>query len=253
MINTLLKLGLSDKEAKVYLAALELGASSVQKIALKAKINRATTYVILESLRKKGLTTSYDQGKKAFFSAEPPQTLDLLVKKLESEIKEKRSELGDILPELKAIFNAAGGKPKVRFYEGKEGIEASRLDADSKLKKGDHIYAFNNLDLLFGTVQDVDTSVKDRIKKDETIHVIYTREEGPLSEANSADSRREARFIPKEKFPFNATLTIIPNVQIRIATYQDQYVGVVIEDAAIANSMKAIWDLAWEAAEKYNK
>ena len=37
------KIGLSEKEAKVYLAALELGQASVQNIARKAEVNRATT------------------------------------------------------------------------------------------------------------------------------------------------------------------------------------------------------------------
>ena len=43
-------LGLSDKEAKVYLAALEMGPSPVQDISHKAHVNRATTYVMIESL-----------------------------------------------------------------------------------------------------------------------------------------------------------------------------------------------------------
>lgn len=253
MVSILEKLGLSEKEAKVYLAALELGASSVQKIAQKAKINRATTYVILESLKKKGLTTSYEQGKKTFFSAEPPQRLELLVKNLEQEVNEKKSELVDILPQLKAIFNSSGNKPRVKFYEGKEGIVASRIESDSKLKPGTKIYAFNNLDLLFSTIADVEENAQNRAKRDNPIDVIYTREAGPLKNANSTKEKRKTRFIPKDKFPFRATISIVPGIQVRIATYEDQYMGVIIEDSTIANAMKAIWDLAWEAAEKYNK
>ena len=58
------KIGLSEKEAKVYLAAMELGQAPVQKIAQKAKVNRATTYVILEGLQKKGVITTVDHEKK---------------------------------------------------------------------------------------------------------------------------------------------------------------------------------------------
>ena len=52
------ELGLAEKEAKVFLASLELGSSAVQEIAKKAEINRATTYVIIEKLMKKGLMSS---------------------------------------------------------------------------------------------------------------------------------------------------------------------------------------------------
>ncbi len=48
-------LGLSQKEATVYVALLELGTASVQAIARRADLVRPTTYVILEALTKKGL------------------------------------------------------------------------------------------------------------------------------------------------------------------------------------------------------
>ena len=43
-------LGFSEKEARVYLALLELGPSTTTEIARKSKINRTTGYDILESL-----------------------------------------------------------------------------------------------------------------------------------------------------------------------------------------------------------
>lgn len=253
MITTLEKLGLSEKEAKVYLAALELGASSVQKIAEKAKINRATTYVILESLRKKGLTTSYEQGKKTFFTAEPPNRLELLVKNLEEEVKEKKEELVSLMPELKAIFNISGTKPVVKFYEGKEGLEASRIEADAKVRPNSAIYSFNDLDFLFKIYPDIDNQgVKKRINKNVKAYVIYTRSEGRLDNENNKAELRETRYVPKDKFPFGCSISIVPNSQVRIATYGNNFASIVIEDKTIANALKAIWDLAWEAADKYN-
>ena len=58
------KLNFSDKEARVYLALLELGEAPVQKIAEKAKVNRATTYVILESLKKKTAARTIKKQKR---------------------------------------------------------------------------------------------------------------------------------------------------------------------------------------------
>ena len=63
-IQELTNLGLKDKEASVYLSCLELGPSPVQPIARKAKVVRATTYVILESLMNMGLVTKFKEGKK---------------------------------------------------------------------------------------------------------------------------------------------------------------------------------------------
>ena len=59
----LVEIGLNEKEAKVYLASLELGQSAVQGISSRSGVNRATTYFIIEGLTAKGLISSFHQGK----------------------------------------------------------------------------------------------------------------------------------------------------------------------------------------------
>jgi sugar-specific transcriptional regulator TrmB len=247
-----MKLGLSEKEAKVYIATLELGASTVQNIAQKAAINRPTAYVVLESLLKQGLVTTCEQGKKTLFAAEPPERLDTLLKNLEQEVKEKTKELGDIMPDLRAIFSTSGNKPRVKYYEGIDGIKSMQEDAISKIKPGYIEYAVNDLDHLFGKIPSTGNHVQQRVKNKAKIFVIYTRSEGPLPEANDPSELRVARYVPKDKFPFNSIFTIIPDFGVRITKFTEPLMGVVIEDPGIATAMKVVWDLAWEAAEKYN-
>ena len=57
--NGLKELGFSEKESEVYLAMLELGPAAVQDIAKKAGVNRSTTYVMIESLKRRGLISTY--------------------------------------------------------------------------------------------------------------------------------------------------------------------------------------------------
>ena len=122
------KLGLKDKEAAVYVACLQLGPSPVQQIARKAKVVRATTYVVLEALQHQGLVTHFKDEKKTLYSAEPPRQLMRLLEKDREVIDEKQQELEQILPELQILMKAAGGKPSVRFYSGREGIHAMRQE-----------------------------------------------------------------------------------------------------------------------------
>lgn len=126
MLSQLKNLGLSDKEAKVYLASLELEPSGVQTIAHKAGVNRATAYNNIRGLIKKGLISSFVRNKKKFFSAESPERLLSFVRVQEKEIKEKEREFKTILAELKDIEKLAKEKSRVRFFEGKEGIESIR-------------------------------------------------------------------------------------------------------------------------------
>ena len=78
--NELKKLGLSEKEIKVYLALLELGEAAVQKISQKSKVNRATTYVILEGLAKKNLVSEIEKKGKTLYGAQDPEFLFNLFK-----------------------------------------------------------------------------------------------------------------------------------------------------------------------------
>ncbi|MBU4431940.1 hypothetical protein KKD60_01575, partial [Patescibacteria group bacterium] len=145
-------LGLAEKEAKVYLATLELGQSTVQKISEKAKVNRATTYVVIESLIQKGLMSSAYENKKQYFYAESPEKLNLLFREQAMEIQKKQEYLDRILPNLKALKSRDKEGPTVRYFEGKEGMRAIAEEifdfknGDEKLRM---IYSYDLLLKMF--------------------------------------------------------------------------------------------------------
>src|SRR3989338_3658806 len=104
-INQLISIGLSDNEAKVYMAILDLGQATVLEISAKAGVNRPTTYVQIESLKKMGLVSSQTKGKKQIFIAESPDQLEFVIEQEKKTVEQKKEELAKILPELINIFN----------------------------------------------------------------------------------------------------------------------------------------------------
>ena len=108
MLEQLRHLGLSENEAKVYMAMLELGPSVVVEIARKAGTNRPTTYVQIESLKEKGLVSTQIKGKKQYFIAESPEKLELLIDNELKTVENKKGELKTFLPELLNLFNTFG-------------------------------------------------------------------------------------------------------------------------------------------------
>ena len=93
LIKELISLGFAEKEAAVYIAALTLGPSSVQEIAQKSGINRATAYLLIESLIERGLMSSFVKDKKKSFEAEPPDRLLSILRLQKHELEEKEKEL----------------------------------------------------------------------------------------------------------------------------------------------------------------
>ena len=115
-------LGLSATETKVYLAGLKLGPTSVQEIAKKAKLSRTATYDAVSQLQERGLISTFERGKKRFFSAEDPEQALAYFRQHIKHMEEKLDTFDRLMDELKMI--AGGERPTVRFYEGDEALHA---------------------------------------------------------------------------------------------------------------------------------
>src|SRR3990172_67098 len=172
MIKQLQEMGLSEKEARVYLALLELGQAGVPEISKKSGVNRTTTYVILESLAKEGLVSQIE--------------------------KEKEKEFIEHLAQLAALFETAGERPKVRFYEGKEGLNVIQDEIlQTKDKRIEAIFSQDDLEKAF-TQEEKKEYFDRRMKKKIGAKAIYTRGLAPFYKVAPID---ELRIIPKDKFP----------------------------------------------------
>ena len=243
------RFGLSGKEAKVYLASLELGPATAAQVAQKAGVNRATTYVEVESLMKMGLVSTFEKNKKTLFAAESPEALKRIFLRREEQVKARLVALERLLPELIKMQEYAEEKPKVRFFEGKEGLLTMQEEfLKTKDKKIEGIYNVDDYRAVFSEAER-DRYYKTRLKKGIRGRTIYNRRAGPLPER---DNITERRFVPAESFPFASDITLYDN-KVAIASLRGKLVGVIIEDKYIAQTLRAFFCLAWEAAERYQK
>ena len=67
--ETLFLFNLDEKEAAIYLAALETGIATAREIAKKAGIQRTYFYDLSEKLLRLGLLQQINKGKKRYFQA----------------------------------------------------------------------------------------------------------------------------------------------------------------------------------------
>lgn len=233
-------LGLSEKEAKVYIASLQLGKSSVQNISKKAGVNRATTYVIIDELSKKGLISSIYEGKKQYFFAEAPEKLNLLFRDQELEIKRKQKYLQEIIPNLKAINTNKGGKPMIRFFEGKEGVRAIAEELYTGKNK-ETVRAFYSYDLLTQMFpkEEIDNLRQRRVAKGIKTNVITNDDQNRLK------TDAEVIRIKSKDNPITSDIAIIGD-KTRIIIQKGEFAGLVIENKEISNTLKTLFDLAWK-------
>ncbi len=243
----LLEIGFADKEASVYLALLELGPSNVSTIARKAKINRTTGYDILEMLTAKGLMSVIGQGNIKQYTAEDPRNI---IQWSENKLKQAQTELEaskKLLPELKSIFNKTE-KPKVKFYEGLEGIKEVYEDT---LTAKETIVGYACAETLLETMSDFpEDYIKRRVAKGIHARGVVPNTPGMIKFTNrDKEQLRESRLVPKDKLNIDIEINIYDN-KVMMVSFKEE-LGIIIESEKIAKAQKQIFELAWEAAGKY--
>ena len=241
-------LGLSEKESKVYLAALELGPDTVQNIAKKAGINRPTAYLQIESLKEKGVISEVEKDKKVLYMAESPERLTSLLNQYEKELELKKTELKRILPGLSELFTGAGEKPKVKFYEGRAGIKAIEEEfLDTKSKE---IQGFVNVDKIFELFPEYQKGYSSkRVSQGIKSQIIYNRSVGPFEKSEDEKMQRTTRLVDYNDLPINSDITIFGN-KVAFLAYKENPIGVLIESREIAETIRSLFKQIWKSLEK---
>ncbi len=239
-------IGFSEKEVLIYLALIELGRGTVTQISHKAGINRPTGYHILASLEAKELVKVSGKEPKQEYVAEAPDQIEkFLLKKIENDqsyIKEARK----IIPELKSMHNVVD-RPKVLFYEGKEGLEKVYEDT---LTSHESIRAYASVgDMHTGLPGYFPEYYKRRAKKGIAIRAIIPNTEAGLERKTfDKEEMRETALVPKDSFYFSPEINIYDD-KVMIASWKEK-LGIIIESAEIADAMKKIYELAWTEARR---
>jgi sugar-specific transcriptional regulator TrmB len=248
LIKQLIDIGLSDKEARVYVGMLTLGPTGVQEISDASGVNRATTYLMLESLVHRGLASTFEQDKKAMFVAETPKKLEDLMENQSKTLEKKREKLVFFVPELEAIHRTVRSKPVVRFYEGEEGlrslrdylsrISSTQYDTFARLTKTLHDIAETDEERRFSTSKGKITS-----------RIIYVADPGvELPEfTKEMRSKIEIRFADNIPFDFEGEIGILDETAY-LASTEPKVMACVIESKGLASLLRAQFELAWRTA-----
>jgi sugar-specific transcriptional regulator TrmB len=232
---------LNEKEAKAYLATLELGRSRVSRIANKAGLNRITAYEVLKRLIEMGIAQSTVYSGVQTFAVVPPE---ILVEKQESRLAVAKK----VLPELALLSASKANKPAISYYEGAEGIRSIYEDT-LVCKEKNILNIAHPQNLLKAIGEDFFAQyVKKRTRR--KIHVDVLLPDVPENkkykkEATSA--MRQIKFFNVEKYPLPNEIFIYDD-KVALLSFSS-LVGVIVEDKDIAQSVKSLWQLVWDGVK----
>ena len=258
LVEELRGIGLPEKSAVVYAYILEVGVAFPSKIASATKLNRSTVYAILNDLKIKGLVTEIERGKKLCYQIEDPNRLPSVIKQ-QVQIAETRYEKAkELLPELQGLFALIPNKPRVRYFEGLDGILAIYREHVGASEPYEML-SYSNVEELLKRLPRlfVGKYIKQKEKLGITTRAIFP--DTPFTKKYNAsfysDSPKgvpvRCKFIPASSFPFEADVTLFDKNKVSIINFHKNIlVGVIIEDETIAGIMRMGFELAWKGIEK---
>lgn len=248
LAQSLVQLGCNDKQIRFYWANLQLGAATLTDISKRARLQRSTTYLMASDLVRLGLISEdHKSYGKLFVAIEP----DAVLGKLEAkgrQLGRQSLALKEVLPELRAAHQATITRPRVRTFEGKAGLVAVWKDL---LQEKQEILLWTNQESerQFFPDNTHGLFIKERVTRQIPIRVLAVdNSDGQKLQEADEGSLRHTRLLPTGYRPTSETY--IYGDKVAVLDVGKDIFGVITENAQIAASQRAMFELAWNFFER---
>ncbi|MFH0820988.1 MAG: urea ABC transporter substrate-binding protein [Candidatus Peregrinibacteria bacterium] len=260
MIQQLLAdIGLSDKEANMYITLLRHGQQPISFLAKKAGYNRGTGYVILHSLLAQGLATKTTQKKINYFAPLEPEQLINYLEHKKQKIESDKERVKAVMEQFSAIVNPHSIKPKIKFFEGAQGARTVLEDVLSSNSKT--LCAFQSIaDVIdFVGADFFEDYTNRRIKAEYTLHAIQTRDNDkkafeldPRAKRHTTNKKelREIRYAT-EDMAFPITMYVYDN-KLAVISSKEEGFALIVESRELAQMQQKLFQLLWNSLDQKN-
>lgn len=249
--HELTSLGLSAKEARVYLALLPLGRAPASILARRTGIGRSMAQYLCKQLVQRGLLRPTQEGATIYYVAETPDVLVAQATRTRDDAALQVERAHRLTGPLKSLLSPLTKLPRVRYYEGVDGI----------IELYEHVLASGQPNCIFSVyVEHFDPRLKTymeerylpaRVKAGLPSWIIYN--DLPLTHefaALDAELHRVSMFLPRDDYPFESACHIYGENVAFLSLHPSDMTGVRIENARIAELQRTAFRLAWETARR---
>jgi sugar-specific transcriptional regulator TrmB len=232
-------LGLSDKAARVYLANLALGETTVLELAKMSSVPRTSIYYTLDELKSRGMITQTERGKKTYYMYVEPETVL-------KDARQRIVSLDEILPELEEIKWAEKRKPRVEFYFGPAGFKEvwmkvlrSEGELFSIITAADHFSGYVKEKYI---LDDIIAEKKKQSKKSRQI--ILDSKEARNIVIKDERENRQSKLLPTE-YPLSFTEIVTKTFVAFISRRQDSIIFT-IDHKGFAETRQSAFNALWD-------
>lgn len=238
-------LGLSKKEAEVYLSLVKTNQATASEIAEDLNMKRSSVYIYLTELKKYGLVFSSFQNKKSYFVAENPYKLLSLAERKRQQAQKQEEKIMDIIPMIKSLSKQAKILPKVKHYEGIEGMWTV-LEQSLKVKQDQYfIGSFETILKILGRENFTKNYTDKRYKLGNKIYNITDQFKQPQRDYFSDPNFREIKYLPKN-IKTSSSVWFYGDKFILFSSNKP-YSTTVVESIEITSLLRFMFDFVWQS------
>ena len=237
-IEILKEIGLSDKEALIYIESLQLGPASILALSKATKLHRPILYKLIEEMLEKGvMKTTLNKSRTEYVSVEPEELVTIL--------ENKKRLLEQALPGLASLSTVGKNEVRIFFYHGKKQLQ--ELFKTGLTSKTEILSFFPTKYMveLFGK-REMEDIIKQRIEKGIPSKTLRSKESEQKFEGSTQKelALREVRYIP-ENISLKMGIVIF-NDKVNLLSPIEENFGVQIKSQSYAELMRFFFNAVWE-------
>ena len=261
--NHLEKLGLSEKEAKIYLCLTELGKATPNAISRKIGIPRTTVYSISESLAEKGLVSVVSARNTTFFTINGGSSFTRLIDRQEQELSKRKQSAAEVMRLVEEHQNGNGNGnghhkstvkavPKLQFYRGQSNVESMLIDniplwQQSYEHAGDYtVWGYQDHSFVKQYTKYLEHRWSTQLENE---HIkLFTNESQIEKKIEKKIPNREVKTL-LSTMSFSSCVWVCGNFVIMIQPNEEPHYAYQLEDAALSANLRTIFQALWNLAK----
>ncbi len=252
--NLLTSLGLTQNEMTLYRAYLQHGEKSAAGVARLIQMDKSSAYRAVENLEKKRLLIKNLKKRGTTYRAVDPGVLNEVYSSVKSSIESKKSEIDQLINDLKKERRQLGRSTYITI---EEGIASWQYRMNESLQSKNKLIRekFSDKFLFFNNQQHnrfIVGYAKERVKNN--IHILQLEDNdwhassshfGDLM-INQKKHKKEIRLLPKDiQFGENSFRIWDDTVNIVSEDERQEFIVITIKDKYAIRLMESMYDFIW--------
>lgn len=253
LLESLVAMGLTETEAKIYVTGLAHSSVTLQELARQTAIKRPTLYHALRRLMERGLVAERKTGgNKSSFTMAPPETMFAMLERQRETIDEQTKALTAVLSSLQRGKGFAKGEDAsiVHYHGAQEMKMVMDIAFYCKSKRWSVIAPYKNF------VRDSGPEYGQkylRARKNHKIvsRVLLERVPGARKMSPLEMKERNPRYMPASMHGKFQSMIMLFDDKVALFSSYESLSAILITSKELHAMFLAMYDALWEAGEKY--